>query len=63
MMIQKILIALLIGLAGFLVWFIGLWFLASSDWLGLLWTGLVLIGIWLFTRKIFKNFYAKVEED
>ena len=62
-MVQKVLIALLIGFSGFIIWFIGLLFLFSTDWLGFFWTCLVVAGMWIFTRKIFKNLDLKAKED
>ena len=63
-MAQKILISLLIGFAGFIVWYISLWFLPiDQDLIFFLWTGLLMVVIWILTRKIFKNVDSKAEED
>ena len=62
MMIQKVLIALLIGLGGFFIWLILLFILFIGmdsylpDALVLPYTGLFLLVIWFLTRKIFEKF-------
>ena len=62
-MAQKILISLLIGFVGFIVWYISLWFLPNDqDLIFLLWTGLLVVVMWILTRKIFKNVDSKTEE-
>ena len=62
-MAQKILISLLIGVVGFIVWYISLWFLPSDpDLIFLLWTGLLVVVMWILTSKIFKKIDSKIED-
>ena len=62
-MTQKILISLLIGFVGFIVWYISLWFLPSDqDLIFLIWTGLLVVVMWILTSKIFKKIDSKTED-
>tara|TARA_Y100001960_G_scaffold226712_1_gene237501 strand:- start:31 stop:195 length:165 start_codon:yes stop_codon:yes gene_type:complete len=54
-MIKKILIGLLIGFVGFIIWItVSLWFI-EQGWILLIWTVLVLLAIWVLTKKILQN--------
>ena len=62
-MAQKILISLLICFVWFIVWYISLWFLRSDqDLIFLLWTGLLVVVMWILTSKIFKKIDSKIED-